>query len=230
MMHDTTGDESSTRALHRGPRRTSRVWTNEEETPERVLQRLGTGLIAGVDEAGRGPLAGPVVAAAVIMPPGRFIAGVDDSKRLSPASREEVCRLILDEALAVGVGIVEHDVIDRINILNAAILAMNRAVSALAVRPDHLLVDGDRYRIMETPPLPFTTVIGGDARCYSIAAASIVAKVRRDAIMCEMDVRFPGYGFARHKGYPTGSHRAAIGRLGPSPIHRRTFTCKTTDG
>jgi ribonuclease HII len=154
---------------------------------------------------------------------------VDDSKRLSPASREEVCRLILDEAVAVGIGIVEHDVIDQINILNAAILAMNRAVSSLGVRPDHLLVDGNRYRSMDAPPLPFTTVIGGDARCYSIAAASIVAKVRRDAIMREMDLRFPGYGFARHKGYPTGSHRAAIGRLGLSPIHRRTFTFKATD-
>jgi ribonuclease HII len=229
MVHDITGVEEVFRTLPRRRRRNSRVWTIEDDTPERVLQRLGTGLIAGVDEAGRGPLAGPVVAAAVIMPPERFIAGVDDSKRLSPASREEVCRLILDGAVAVGIGIVEHDVIDQINILNAAILAMNRAVSALGVRPDHLLVDGNRYRSMEAPVLPFTTVIGGDARCYSIAAASIVAKVRRDAIMREMDLRFPGYGFARHKGYPTGSHRTAIGRLGLSPIHRRSFTCKTTD-
>jgi ribonuclease HII len=229
MVHDTTGVEEVPRALPRRRSRNSRVWTNEDDTPERVLQRLGTRLIAGVDEAGRGPLAGPVVAAAVIMPPERFIAGVDDSKRLSPASREDLCRLILDEAVAVGIGIVEHDVIDQINILNAAILAMNRAVSALGVRPDHLLVDGNRYRSVDAPPLPFTTVIGGDARCYSIAAASIVAKVRRDAIMREMDLRFPGYGFARHKGYPTGFHRAAIGRLGLSPIHRRSFTCKTAD-
>jgi ribonuclease HII len=229
MVHDTTDIEEVLRVPPQRRRRNSRVWTSEDDTPERALQRLGTRWIAGVDEAGRGPLAGPVVAAAVIMPPERFIAGVDDSKRLSAASREEVCRLILDEAVAVGIGIVEHDVIDQINILNAAILAMNRAVTALGVRPGHLLVDGNRYRSMDATPLPFPTVIGGDARCYSIAAASIVAKVRRDAIMREMDLRFPGYGFARHKGYPTNSHRSAIGRLGLSPIHRRTFTCKTTD-
>jgi ribonuclease HII len=203
-----------------------RHWSDTEQSPERTLRLQGTTLIAGVDEAGRGPLAGPVVAAAVIMPPGRFLEGVDDSKRLPPAAREDLCRRILAEALAAGVGIVDHAAIDEMNILNATLLAMNRAVGALGVRPEHLLVDGNRYRDLGAGPLPFTTVIGGDARCYSIAAASIVAKVRRDAIMCEMDGLYPGYGFSRHKGYPTGAHRDAITRLGLSPIHRRSFACR----
>jgi len=206
-----------------------RAWSGEDASPEGLLRLQGTDLIAGIDEAGRGPLAGPVVAAAVIMPPGRFLVGVDDSKRLGSAARESLCRRILAEAVSVGVGIVDHLVIDEINILNAAILAMNRAVASLEVRPHHLLVDGNRYRDVAALSIPFTTVVGGDALCYSIAAASIVAKVRRDAIMCAMDRQYPGYGFSQHKGYATGAHREAIGRLGLSPIHRRSFTCRTSD-
>jgi len=197
---------------------------------EKELRALGMTRIAGVDEAGRGPLAGPVVAAAVIMPEHPLIAGIDDSKKLSPDVRSRLYDEILQNAVSVGVGIVGHETIDQVNILNATFLAMNRAVAGLAVRPDHILVDGNRYREIEGVRIPFTTVVGGDARCYSVAAASIVAKVRRDAIMAEMDCLYPEYGFARHKGYPTAAHRAAIARLGLTPIHRRSFSCGEAHG
>jgi len=186
--------------------------------------RAGGVHVAGIDEAGRGPLAGPVVAAAVIFAPGTLIAGVDDSKKLTPSARECLCEILTGAALALGVGIVENEAIDEINILNASFLAMDRAVASLRLRPGHLIIDGNLFRPgPATRDIPVTTVIGGDAACFSVAAASIVAKVTRDRLMKEHDMRFPGYGFARNKGYGTAEHRAAILRLGLTPLHRRTF-------
>jgi ribonuclease HII len=188
---------------------------------ERALWARGMGRVAGIDEAGRGPLAGPVVAAAVVMPREFFLPRVDDSKKLSPTVRNELAPLIMEGAVSVGVGIVDHEVIDRINILNATFEAMHRAVENLTVVPEFLLVDGNRYR---GGNIPYATIVDGDALCFSIAAASIIAKVTRDRIMEEYDVHFPVYGFARHKGYATHAHRLAILRHGVCPIHRRTFT------
>jgi ribonuclease HII len=193
------------------------------ETPlyyEQVLWQSGVQAIAGVDEAGRGPLAGPVVAAAVIFPVACVVEGVDDSKKLSSTRREELFSAIRERATAIGVGIVDHQEIDRINILQATFRAMYSAVDNLAVRPDHLLVDGNSFPARD---IPFTTIIHGDALCHAIAAASIIAKVTRDRIMLEQDVLYPEYGFARHKGYGTSEHRAAIERWGLCPIHRRSF-------
>ena len=187
---------------------------------ERMRWEQGCECIAGVDEAGRGPLAGPVVAAAVIMPREMIIRGVDDSKRLSPAIREELAGLILRNAVAVGLGIVNHDVIDVINILQATMRAMENAVANLAVTPNHLLIDGPRYN---SSAIPYTAIVDGDAKCFSIAAASIIAKVTRDRMMIEYDLQYPGYGFARHKGYGTREHLAAIRKYGPCNIHRRSF-------
>jgi ribonuclease HII len=187
---------------------------------EEVLWKSGVAHVAGVDEAGRGPLAGPVVAAAVIFPPGLRIPGVNDSKKLSPARREELFGIIHAEVLAVGVGIVGHVEIDTINILQATYKAMHIALASLAVVPDHILVDGNRF---SGTGVPFTAIVDGDACCHAIAAASIIAKVTRDRLMLEFDQLYPGYGFARHRGYGTAAHREAIVRLGPCPIHRRTF-------
>jgi ribonuclease HII len=180
--------------------------------------------IAGVDEAGRGPLAGPVVAAAVIFPEECFLPGVFDSKQLTAEEREIRYALILSHALGVGVGIVGHEIIDRVNILNATFLAMHRALAQLPVRPDYLLIDGNRFLDIG---IPFTTVVRGDALCFTVAAASIVAKVTRDRMMVDYDTQFPGYGFARHKGYATEEHREAIARLGLCDIHRRSFHPKS---
>ena len=179
--------------------------------------------VAGVDEAGRGPLAGPVVAAAVIFRPGCYIEGVNDSKQLSSALRELFFERITAEALSVGVGVVDHDVIDRINILNATYRAMHEALRQLKMVPDYVLVDGNRFL---SSGVPFTTVVRGDAGSFSIAAASIIAKVSRDRMMKDYDLQFPGYGFAQHKGYPTPGHKAAIRKLGYCPIHRRTFAVR----
>jgi ribonuclease HII len=193
------------------------------ETPlyyEQALWRSGVQAVAGVDEAGRGPLAGPVVAAAVIFPVACIVDGVDDSKKLSAVRREELYSVIRERAIAIGVGIVDHQEIDRINILQATFLAMHSAVSNLAIRPDHLLVDGNRFPGRD---IPFTTIVHGDALCHAIAAASIIAKVTRDRIMLEQDALYPEYGFVRHKGYGTSEHRAAIERWGLCPIHRRSF-------
>lgn len=201
---------------------TSKRTTNAGPTllHEQVLLARGIRLIAGVDEAGRGPLAGPVVAAAVILPPGVTIPGVDDSKRLTAARRDELFEVILGTALASGVGIVEHEEIDRCNILQATYRAMHKAIAALSVVPEHILVDGNRF---DGTGIPFTTIISGDALSQSIAAASVIAKVTRDRLLCEYDRIYPAYGFARHKGYGTAAHRAAILAYGPCPIHRRTF-------
>ncbi len=176
--------------------------------------------VAGIDEAGRGPLAGPVVAAAVIFPVGCVVEGVDDSKKLTPARREEAFSRIYRQAVAIGIGIVDHRVIDEINILQATLKAMHIAADGLQPRPCHLLVDGNRFAGGD---IPFTTIIDGDARCQAIAAASIIAKVTRDRIMVEQDLLYPAYGFARHKGYGTVQHRAAIELYGLCPIHRRSF-------
>jgi len=180
--------------------------------------------VAGLDEAGRGPLAGPVVAAAVVFRAGTSIPGVDDSKKLTPRMRGCLFDRIMSQAIAVGVGTVDSTVIDEINILNATFLAMDRAVGSLTVRPGYLIVDGNLFRPgAATSGIPFRTVVGGDGECFSIAAASIVAKVTRDRLMEDFDRVYPGYGFAGHKGYGTAAHRAAILRLGLCPIHRRSF-------
>jgi ribonuclease HII len=192
---------------------------------ERVLRDGGIGLVAGIDEAGRGPLAGPVVAAALLFPPETYIPGVDDSKRLTPGTREALYEEIFRVATAVGTGIVGPDLIDELNILNATFLAMDRAVASLAARPEHLLIDGNMFRPgRATAGIPYTTVVGGDRTSFCIAAASIVAKVTRDRLMVAYDREYPQFGFARHKGYGTVEHRAAIARHGYSPIHRRSFT------
>ncbi len=180
----------------------------------------GLDTIAGVDEAGRGPLAGPVVAGAVILPKGLFIEGVNDSKKLSAKQREKLYHQIYEAAISVGLGIVSHEVIDRINIYQASILAMRKAIEKLTLLPGIVLADGNSFK-HET--LRFQNVIGGDAKSMTIAAASIVAKVTRDNLMREYHDQFPEYGFDRHKGYGTQLHVEAIRRYGLCPIHRRTF-------
>jgi ribonuclease HII len=177
-------------------------------------------MLAGVDEAGRGPLAGPVTAAAVILDPEREIAGLADSKKLSAPRRETLAAEIRAGALAWGVATAEVEEIDRLNILRATLLAMQRAVDSLCLRPGLVLVDGNQA---PTLGMEVRTVVKGDATVAAISAASILAKVDRDATMRELDRRYPGYGFAQHKGYPTAAHLAALERLGVSPIHRRSF-------
>lgn len=177
-------------------------------------------LIAGVDEAGRGPLAGPVSAAAVILDPDRPIPGLADSKRLTPRRREQLEIEIQDKALAWAVAFATAEEIDRINILQASLLAMARAVAALGVAPQRTLVDGNRCPRLACAA---EAVVGGDGSVPVIGAASILAKVARDREMLLLDARFPGYGFARHKGYPTREHLAALGELGPCEQHRRSF-------
>ena len=187
---------------------------------ETLLWRVGIRHVAGVDEVGMGPLAGPVVAAAVVLPPGTRIDGVADSKVLTARVRERLAAEIRRRAVAVAVSVVEPSEIDRVNIYQAGLAALRRAVEGLAVVPGFVLVDG---REIPDLAIPQSAYPKGDAFVCSIAAASIVAKVHRDAIMCELDVRYPGYGFARHMGYSTRAHFAAIRTLGPSPIHRRSF-------
>ena len=178
------------------------------------------GLVAGVDEAGRGPLAGPVIAAAVILDPGRPIAGLADSKTLNAARREYLAGEIYTHALAWAVGRAEVEEIDSINILRASLLAMQRCIHALKISPGRVLVDG-----MHCPDInfPVEAIVRGDSSVPCISAASILAKVARDREMLELDRQYPGYGFAEHKGYPTRAHREALARLGACPIHRRSF-------
>jgi ribonuclease HII len=187
---------------------------------ESAAWRRGVTRLAGVDEAGRGPLAGPVVAAAVVLAPGARIAGVDDSKRVEPEERQRLFEIIQARAVGVGIGIVDHVTIDRINILQATRLAMARALAALHVEPELVLTD-----FVEVPGLrcPQRNLVEGDRRSASVAAASIIAKVTRDRIMVAADRDFPVYGFGRHKGYATPEHREALERHGPCPLHRRTF-------
>jgi ribonuclease HII len=187
---------------------------------ERELWAGGVTLIAGIDEAGMSPLAGPVAAAAVIFPPETRIVGVDDSKKVDPTERARLVPLIKQHAVAWAVVFVEPEEIDRINIYWAGIRAMERAVQGLASAPQHLLIDGRR---LKTVTLPQKKIIGGDGKSLSIAAASILAKTARDARMLELDAAYPGYGFARHKGYPVAEHVAALSKLGACPVHRRSF-------
>jgi ribonuclease HII len=183
--------------------------------------RAGVGRVAGLDEAGRGPLAGPVVAAAVVIDPGRRVRGVADSKLLSAERRAELFDLIHGRALAVGVAVVDHLTIDRINILEATRLAMREALAQLGIVPDLVITDHVALRDL---PCPQRNLVDGDARCASVAAASIIAKVTRDRLMLEADQAFPEYGFARHKGYGTAEHLAALDKFGPCALHRRTFS------
>jgi ribonuclease HII len=189
--------------------------------------RTGLTRIAGVDEAGRGPLAGPVVAAAVVIAPDRRIRGMADSKLLPPERREALFGLIHERAVAVGVGVVDHLTIDRINILEATRVAMVQALAALAVAPELVITDFVALRALACPQ---RNLVDGDARCASVAAASIVAKVTRDRLMREADREFPAYGFARHKGYATPEHLAAIDRHGLCPLHRRSFVSAWRQG
>lgn len=177
-------------------------------------------LVAGVDEVGRGPLCGAVVAAAVILDPARPIEGLADSKKLSESRRDQLYDLICERALAWSIGRAEVDEIDRLNILHATMLAMQRAVAGLSPAPGHALIDGNRC-----PQLPCSAeaVVKGDSKVAAISAASIIAKVTRDREMAELDRLYPGYGLAVHKGYPTPAHLEALARLGVSPIHRRSF-------
>ena len=183
--------------------------------------RLGLPAVAGIDEAGRGPLAGPVVAAAVILDPAELPEGLDDSKKLSAAQREAAYAAIMRQARAVAVALAPHDLIDRLNIRAATLHAMRQACAALAIAPSHALIDG-----RDVPAglcCPATALIGGDGLSLSIAAASIVAKVTRDRLMVRLDAECPHWGFARHMGYPTKAHREAIERHGASPFHRLSF-------
>ena len=187
---------------------------------EAQARRRGFHLVAGIDEAGRGPLAGPVVAAAVILPDGLILPDVNDSKKLTAEVRDELFEIISHEALAIGIGYGDHALVDRINILQATLSAMRDAVLGLSIAPDFLLIDGISSIPMN---IPQRTVKKGDSLSLSIAAASIIAKVTRDRMMVEYDALYPGYGFASHKGYGAATHLAAIAGLGPSPIHRKSF-------
>lgn len=194
---------------------------------ERALWDSGVRLVCGVDEAGRGPLAGPVTAAAVILNPDDPIEGLNDSKKLSEKKREALFDPICQRSLAWGIGWASPEEIDQFNILNATFLAMQRAVKQMSLMPEYVLVDGNR-----DPKLGLETrcIVGGDGKSASIAAASILAKVSRDRLMCELAGQYPAYGFEVHKGYPTQKHREAVLRWGPSPIHRRSFLKKLLGG
>jgi ribonuclease HII len=190
-------------------------------TFEREILPQGCGLIAGLDEAGRGPLAGPVVAAAVVLPLGAPIDGVFDSKALSPAKREKVFFKIVNRAIDIGIGLVGQDLIDQINILQSTIQAMRQALNKLIVKPEFILIDA--LSIPETCKIPQKAVIKGDQKCYSIAAASIVAKVVRDRLMKKFHLKYPEYNFESNKGYGTQEHLKALASVGPCPLHRRSF-------
>ena len=183
----------------------------------------GFRVVCGVDEAGRGPLAGPVCAAAVILPPHLEIPGLNDSKKLTDKRRRELYPIIKEQAIAYGIGFASHEEIDEINILQATYLAMERALAQLSVKPDLALIDGNRAKDFG---LPVKTVIHGDSLSASIAAASVLAKVTRDDLMLQQDELYPQYGFAIHKGYGTKAHYEALRTYGPSPVHRMTFLKK----
>lgn len=189
---------------------------------EKELHHRGFKNICGIDEAGRGPLAGPVVVASVIMPEESLIEGVNDSKKVSEKKRELLYDKILEEAISYSVSIIGQDVIDEINILNATKQGVTSVVKGLDIRPDLVIIDALQH--IDTNGVPYESIIKGDAKCYSIAAASIIAKVTRDRIMREWDEIYPQYGFIAHKGYGTSKHIAAIKEYGLCPIHRRSFT------
>ena len=188
---------------------------------EKELYNKGFEYICGIDEAGRGPLAGPVVVAGVIMPKDSMIEGVNDSKKVSEKKREKLYDMILEEAISYSVAIIGQDVIDDINILNATKQGVTTVVEELDVKPNLILVDALTH--INTKGIPYDSIIKGDAKCYNIAAASIIAKVTRDRIMREWDEIYPQYGFINHKGYGTAKHIEALKEYGPCPIHRRTF-------
>lgn len=190
---------------------------------EKKISDEGISPVCGVDEAGRGPLAGPVCAAAVILPTGLQIPGLDDSKKLSAKKREELFEVIVSQALSFGIAFATVEEIEELNILGATYLAMNRAIESLDLRPALSLIDGNRSSGIEHPCRCF---VGGDGRVASIAAASILAKVSRDRLMAEMDVLYPQYGFAKHKGYGTAAHYAALRAYGSCAIHRPSFLKK----
>ena len=186
---------------------------------EKELYTQGIQLIAGVDEVGRGPLAGPVVAAAVILPKGCKIPGLNDSKKIPKSKHKEIYEAVLQNAVAIGIGIKDNQVIDQVNIYEATKLAMMEAIGQLDPQPQHLLIDAMKLDL----PIPQTSIIKGDANSLSIAAASIVAKVTRDQMMEEFDREYPGYDFAQNAGYGTAKHLAGLDKLGVTPIHRRSF-------
>lgn len=205
--------------------------TPEEETARQAAMREyenqkrkeGYRLIAGVDEAGRGPLAGPVFAASVILPENCVIDGINDSKKLSEKKREELFDIICEKAVCWNVASVDEKVIDEINILNATHLAMNNAVNGMSIKPDYVMIDGNSIKNMD---LPHCTIVKGDAKSISIAAASVLAKVSRDRFITEIAKKYPEYGFEKHKGYGTALHNEAILKYGPCPVHRKTFLKK----
>lgn len=194
------------------------MWQFEQKYFDRGVQ-----LVCGVDEAGRGPLAGPVCAAAVILPANLEIPGLDDSKKLSDKRRRELFPIIQQQAVAYAIAFADHNEIDEINILQATFLAMERAIRALPVKPEVALIDGNRQKDFG---IPVETVVKGDSRSASIAAASVLAKVARDDVMLEMAQKYPQYGFEIHKGYGTKAHYAALAEFGPCPIHRMSFLKK----
>ena len=194
------------------------LWKIEDEYLSAGIQ-----LICGVDEAGRGPLAGPVCAAAVILPPHFDLPGLNDSKKLTDKRRRELFPLIKDAAIAYGIGFASHEEVDSINILQATYLAMERAIAQLSISPEQLLIDGNRAKDFG---IPTRTVVKGDSLSASIAAASVLAKVSRDDLMLQAAEKYPRYGFEIHKGYGTKAHYEALSSFGPSPIHRKTFLKK----
>lgn len=194
------------------------LWELENE-----LYESGVATLCGVDEAGRGPLAGPVCAAAVILPRGLVIPGLNDSKKLSEKRREQLYGEICEKAEAWAAAFASVEEIEELNILGATYLAMNRAIAALGVTPELALIDGNRAKGVE---YNCKCIVGGDGKCADIAAASIIAKVTRDRLMYELDEKYPGYGFAKHKGYGTAAHYAAIRELGPCAVHRPSFLRK----
>ncbi len=195
--------------------------TNLKEMEKNLYQK-GFQKIGGIDEAGRGPLAGPVVVAGVIMPQDSMIEGVNDSKKVSEKKREKLYDLIIEEAISYSVAVIGQDIIDEINILNATKQGVTKVVQELAMKPDLILVDALTH--IDTNGIPYDSIIKGDAKCYSIAAASILAKVTRDRIMKQWDEIYPQYGFCAHKGYGTAKHIEAIKEYGLCPIHRKSFT------
>ena len=186
---------------------------------EKELYKTGFRAIAGIDEVGRGPLAGPVVAAAVILPPGCKIKGLNDSKKIPKKKHQEIYQAVLDKALAVGIGLIDNEIIDQVNIYEATKLAMKDALSKLCLKPDSLLIDAMKLDV----DIPQESIIKGDANSLSIAAASIVAKVTRDKLMTDYDKKFPGYDFSQNAGYGTMRHLQGLERNGVTPIHRKTF-------
>ena len=193
---------------------------------ERACQQRGYRQIAGIDEAGRGALAGPVIAAAVILPLNCSIAGLQDSKQLTPKQRDHLHDEIYRAAVSVGIGTVDNRVVDKLNVLEATLLAMQQAVEELTPQPDYLLIDGINFPAID---IQGEAIKKGDSRSYSIAAASIIAKTTRDRRMIALDQTYPNYGFSQHKGYPTSQHRQAIAQFGASDIHRHTFKLLSED-